>query len=220
MSALPNLTDCGLDGVNAIPYGVHMCHFYEGREDLVAALVPYFSAGLCRNERCIWITADPLDAADAQDALRNAGLDVDSVIRSGALVIRDQAGWYDVVDPSAISEMVSVWLEAERSALAEGYSGLRIAGNTSFVTPAHWLAFMEYEERIGREFATRRIVTLCSYRLAQCAATDLLDAARNHHCMLDRTDRGWQVFTARHGGAGSFVAPRSGFGSDGAHAGA
>jgi hypothetical protein len=211
MSSLPNLTECGLDGLNAIPYGVHMCHFYEGREDLAAALVPYFSAGLRSNERCIWITAEPLDVAGARDALRRSGLEVDSIIDEGTLTIRDQADWYDVVDHSDIAAMVPVWLEAERRALEDGYSGLRIAGNTSFVTAANWLAFMRYEERAGREFASRRIVTLCSYRLAQCAATDLLEAARSHHCTLDRTERGWQVFTARDGGPGNFVAPLSGF---------
>ena len=107
MSSLPNLTDCGLDGVNAIPYGVHMCHFYEGREDLAAALVPYFSAGLRKNERCIWITSDPLDVAGARDALRKSWLDVDSAVREGALVIRDHADWYNVVDPSGIGAMVT-----------------------------------------------------------------------------------------------------------------
>jgi NADPH2:quinone reductase len=39
MSALPNLADSGLRGIHAIPYGIHMCHFYEKREDLAAALV-------------------------------------------------------------------------------------------------------------------------------------------------------------------------------------
>jgi len=46
-----NLTDCGLPGIRNIPYGVHMCHFYRGREELAAVLVPYFAAG------CIGIAA-------------------------------------------------------------------------------------------------------------------------------------------------------------------
>ena len=74
MHAEPSsLTDCGLPGVKEIPYGVHMCHFYRGREDLVEALVPYFVAGLRNGERCIWITAAPLSAAEAKLELRAAG---------------------------------------------------------------------------------------------------------------------------------------------------
>lgn len=41
-----SLTDCGLPGIKDIPFGVHMCHFYDRCEDLAAALVPYFAAGL------------------------------------------------------------------------------------------------------------------------------------------------------------------------------
>lgn len=53
MSALHPLTDCGLPGIGEIPYGLHMCHFYETRDQLAAALVPYFAAGLRSGERCI-----------------------------------------------------------------------------------------------------------------------------------------------------------------------
>jgi len=36
MNGHAHLTDCGLAGIKAIPYGLHMCHFYETREDLAA----------------------------------------------------------------------------------------------------------------------------------------------------------------------------------------
>ena len=65
------MTDCGLPGITRIPYGVHMCSFYRTREELAATLVPYFVAGLRANERCIWITAEPLLAHDALTALRD-----------------------------------------------------------------------------------------------------------------------------------------------------
>jgi hypothetical protein len=207
MSTLPNLTDCGLSGLGAIPFGLHMCHFYERQEDLAAALVPYFAAGLRAQERCIWITADPLDVACAAEALRKAGLDVGSLTREGSLVIRDHADWYGTVDKSKPEAILDLWLEAERRALADGCTGLRIAGNTAFVTPADWNAFMQYEGRVSRAFANRRIVTLCSYRLGHCTATDLLDVARSHHCMLDPSERDWQVVTTRDGSLGNFVAP-------------
>jgi hypothetical protein len=51
MQSAANFTNCGLPGVGEVPHGIHMCHFYRGREDLVAALVPFFAAGLRSNER-------------------------------------------------------------------------------------------------------------------------------------------------------------------------
>lgn len=63
MAALPNLTDSGLAGIRQVPYGIHACHFYADNKDLAEALVPYFTAGLRANERCLWVTAAPLPAS-------------------------------------------------------------------------------------------------------------------------------------------------------------
>jgi two-component system, sensor histidine kinase PdtaS len=196
-SAHGHLTDCGLPGIKDIPYGVHMCHFYRNREELAGALVPYFAAGLRRRERCIWVTAEPLDALAAADRLRAAGLDADRFIQSGALVIRDYSTWYAKGDELKGNDVARLWLDEERKALAAGYSGLRITGNTSFVDHANWELFMEYEALLNPTFAGRRVVTLCSYDLNLCGAAEVLDVVRNHGCTLDRPDDGWQILTGR-----------------------
>lgn len=195
MNPIAHLTDCGLPGIREIPYGVHMCHFYDARSELAAALVPYFAAGLRQGERCLWITAAPLDAAAAQAELRQAGLDVDGALRKGAIVIRDYSDWYSDAKGLKGSEVIKLWLEEERQALAAGYRGLRITGNTSFLRPQDWAVFMEYETLLNQAFAGRRIVTLCSYLLGQLGPADVLDVARRHNTTLTRPDEGWQVLT-------------------------
>jgi hypothetical protein len=55
-------------------------------------------------------------------------------------------------------------LEEEERALAEGYNGLRITGNTSFLTPGDWPTFMEYEQALSARFHCRRIVTIAATR--------------------------------------------------------
>lgn len=197
-----HLTDCGLPGIRHIPYGVHMCHFYRGPEDLAEALVPYFATGLRCGERCIWVTATPLDAAAAADGLRRAGLDPDGLMKSGALVIRDASTWYTKGEALQGNDVAKLWLEEEKRALEAGYCGLRITGNASFVDHAHWELFMEYEALLNPTFAGRRVVTLCSYDLNLCGAAEVLDVVRNHGCTLDRPDLGWQILTGRP------VAPR------------
>jgi MEDS: MEthanogen/methylotroph, DcmR Sensory domain len=57
MVNIPYITRCGLPGIEHVPFGMHACHFYRNRNELVAAMVPYFIAGLRENERCLWITA-------------------------------------------------------------------------------------------------------------------------------------------------------------------
>jgi len=189
------LTDCGLPGIRAIPYGVHMCHFYERREDLVAALVPFFIAGLRSHERCIWITAQPLSAADARQALRDAGFDADAAIAAGALTVRDFSEWYAEKENLKGNQVVELWLAEEQRALAEGYRGLRITGNVTFLKPDDWPVFMEYEALVNQAFQGRRIVTLCTYSSRDCGAAEMLDVTHRHNCALDRPDEGWQILT-------------------------
>jgi MEDS: MEthanogen/methylotroph, DcmR Sensory domain len=189
-----HLTSCGLPGINGIPYGVHMCHFYESGAELAAALVPYFAAGLRNNERCLWIASEPLTAAPAKIAVQNAGLDVEAAMRNGALRIIDHGEWFSQTGTQA-GQIVQAWLAEESRALAQGYRGLRIAGNVTFVTPENWDKFMEYEQAANEALQGRRIVTLCTYRLGQVGAAGMLDVSRRHHCTLDRPDQGWQIIT-------------------------
>jgi MEDS: MEthanogen/methylotroph, DcmR Sensory domain len=181
--------------MGALPYGIHMCHFYEDRDDLVGALVPYFDAGLRNNERCIWITAKPLEAAEAKLELENAGVDVDAAIRSGALTILDFSEWYVKAEGLKSAEVAALWLAEERRALEQGYSGLRITGNASFLTPETWPDFMDYEEVVHRAFQGRRIISLCSYHARRCTPAERIEVVRRHSCALDRPDDGWQVVT-------------------------
>lgn len=191
MNPLAHITECGLPGVTTIPYGVHMCHFYETRADLAAALVPYFVAGLKKQERCIWVTAAPLDAAAAATELRNAGLNVGALTRSGGLVISDAASFFAHVTMGP--GVVELWMEEERRALAAGYAGLRVTGNTNFVPAADWSKFMDYEELMNQACPERRIVALCSYLQERCGATEMTEAVQRHSCTLDRPDQGWRI---------------------------
>ena len=188
-------TDCGLPGVRHIPYGVHMCNFYRTREELIGALVPFFAAGLKAGEQCIWITAKPLGAAEAADELSRAGVDVAAEVGRGALVIRDYDDWYAQAGALKGNQVVDLWLDAERRALDAGYRGLRITGNVTFLQPRDWEQFMEYEALVDKAFQGRRIVTLCTYSLADCGAPEILDVVARHNCTLERPDRGWQLLT-------------------------
>ena len=64
----------------------------------------------------------------------------------GALRVLDFDRWY--LDTSGLKseDLIQLWLQEEDQALADGYSGLRVSGNISFLTPEQWPAFMAYEK--------------------------------------------------------------------------
>jgi two-component system, sensor histidine kinase PdtaS len=191
----PHLTRCGLPGIELIPFGTHACHFYATREDLIAALVPYCVAGLEANERCLWIAASPLSGRDAIEAMRAHWEHADEAIQSGALRILDFDRWYTGSQGLLGVEVIDLWLKEEEAALAEGYNGLRITGNTSFVAPNDVATFMEYERAVTERFAGRRIVALCSYLLAKQSDHRVSEVRQAHHCAFEHPDETWRVVT-------------------------
>jgi len=187
------LTECGIPGIGMVPYGAHFCHFYEGRRELVDAVVPYIEAGLRNNERCLWVTASPLPAREARAELARVAASAVFPGACPALQIVDFSGWYTSGGSFDGREVLRYWLGEEALALENGYRGLRIAGNLSFLTPAQWPGFMDYEQAVTEAFAGRRIVALCSYQRDQCCASEFDDARQRHHCTLERADAGWKV---------------------------
>jgi two-component system, sensor histidine kinase PdtaS len=186
MEHLSHITRFGLPGVDRIRFGMHACHVYRNCDELVAALVPYFVAGLRSNERCLWVTAPPLLAREAYQVLRPHG--IDDAIRAGRLLILDFEQWYASSAGLKGQDVVELWLREEEWALAEGYYGLRIAGNMSFLKSGDWSTFMEYEQAVTARFKSRRIVALCSYALAQCNEQRMRELKSAHHCGLQGPD--------------------------------
>jgi two-component system, sensor histidine kinase PdtaS len=185
-----HVTNCGIPGIGSIPFGIHLCHFYPTRQHLIDTIVPYVRAGLRNNERCLWIAAPPLPAADATAALRTAVPSVDLMIKEGRIRIIDFEKWYADIVPNGV---IGSWLQEEEKALALGYQGLRITGNTSFFNGERWTEFMDYENAINATLLGRRIVVLCSYNTHQCRATQLLQVVRNHDYTLDQQDTTWEI---------------------------
>ena len=198
MSKLHHFTRSGLPGIDSVPFGMHSCHFYSDRDQLLAALVPYFVAGLRGNERCRWVTAPPLPAREAIQALRAASDGIDDAIEMDALRVLDFDEWYATSGKFKGLDLVQVWLEEEEQALADGYNALRISGNASFLKPSELSTFMQYERHVTARFAGRRIVALCSYAVAQCNDRQMREVMNAHLCGFERTDANWQVVPINH----------------------
>ncbi|HEX8439805.1 MEDS domain-containing protein [Archangium sp.] len=182
----------GLPGVGELPWGSHFCHFYRTREDLIESLVPYFKAGLEQNESCLWVTSEPFTAGDARTALRTVVPDLEARIKRGQIEIINFDDWYTRTGTTDSESTLRGWLDRTGQALANGYSGLRLTGNTSWLEHEHWNDFSEYERRVNQTFGSQRIIGLCSYCLDRCSQTELIDVVRNHEFTLIRRDGAWE----------------------------
>ena len=137
-----SLRRSGIDIIGDVPWGTHICQFYETKEDLTDILVPYFKAGLENNEFCLWITSQPLKVEDAKEALRRAVPDLDSYLDKGQMEILPYTDWFTIEGVFDSENVLNGWLEKLNYASDNGYDGLRLSGNTSWLEKEEWNNFV------------------------------------------------------------------------------
>ena len=176
-----------------VPWGTHFCLFYKTKEDLLDILVPYFRAGLEDNELCMWVTSEPLTKAPIKKAMKKAMPDFDEYLRKGQIEIHSYKDWYVREGVFDSKRVLNGWVEKHNSALAMGYKGLRLTGNTLWLEKKDWQDFMAYEEEINSVIGNYRMLALCTYSLNTCDAAEVIDVARTHQFVLINREGAWHI---------------------------
>ncbi|MBN1307303.1 MAG: MEDS domain-containing protein [Chitinispirillaceae bacterium] len=188
----------GIEAVGPLPWGSHFCQFYDTTEDLIDTLVPYFRAGLEANEFCMWVTSEPLEADAARDALAAGMPDLDQRIAQGRIEILDYSEWYTKSGAFRADEVMQGWRDKLDSALAKGFDGLRLTGNTFWLEKNVWADFTKYEETVNTALAGANIIALCTYSLRKCGALEIAEVIANHEFALIKHSGEWQIIKSVH----------------------
>jgi PAS domain S-box-containing protein len=183
----------GIDIIGDVPWGMHLCQFYQTKEDLIDILVPYFKAGLENNEFCMWVTSDPLTVDDAKAALEKVVQNLEYYMKKGQIEILNYSQWYTKTGKFDAEKVLAGWVEKEKQALKNGFDGLRLTGNTFWIGKQDWKSFKEYEEKVSRVIGNYRMLAICSYSLEKCGSSELLDVISNHQFALIRRNGKWEI---------------------------
>lgn len=186
------LRQSGIRVIGEMPWGSHICIFYETKDDLLDTAAAYFQAGLASNEFCVWAISEPITEADAKAALRRATPDLEVKLAAGRIEIIQGTDWYLRGNQFDLQRITGGWSEKLHTALAKGFDGMRVSGNAFWIESNHWQAFREYEFELDRSLAGQRMVVLCTYSLQASRAVDLLDVARAHQCCTARRNGDWE----------------------------
>lgn len=183
----------GIKILGRVPWGTHFCQFYRTQKDLLDILVPYFKAGLESNEFCMWICSEPLDVAEAEKGLRKAVPGLTRLIRAGRIEILPHSEWYIRKGEFDSGLVLKAWLSKLKAALARGFDGIRLSGNTFWLERRDWKSFADYEEEINDVISRHSMMALCTYSLDRCGARDIVDVVDSHQLALIRKGRKWMV---------------------------
>jgi DNA-binding CsgD family transcriptional regulator len=186
------LRNTGISVARQLPWGAHLCIFYETPADLLAVCVDYFGAGLESNEFCVWAVSDPITVDDALSALRAGIRQFDQYFAAGQIEIFPGYEWYLEGDAFDAQKITSGWWAKLDDALARGLDGMRVSGNAFWIASNHWREFCEYEQELDRAFADRKMIATCTYPLGATRGTDILDVTRAHQCSFALRNGHWE----------------------------
>jgi len=189
----PGLRNTGISVVGDMAWGTHFCHFYDSKQDLLDTLVPYFKAGLDNKEFCVWVIADPLTKEEAWNALRKGVPDLDRHLADQSIEMFVGEEWYLKNGRFNLKRITSAWNEKLEQALARGYAGMRVSGDTCWLRKKDWQDFCAYENHLNESISDQAMTVWCSYPLAKSGAAEILDVARTHQFCLTRRSGNWEV---------------------------
>ena len=190
LNGRPPVRNTGIRVVGDMPWGAHICLFYETKEDLLDANADYIKAGLDSNEYCIWAVSEPITEEEAWAVLRRDVPDVDQRAASGQLEILEGYKWYLKGGEVDSKKITSGWHEKLQFALDKGFEGLRISGNAFWIESNQWKEFCEYEHELDETLEGRPMLVLCTYSLG---ASRAVDARRCERPPVHRRPTAWPV---------------------------
>src|SRR5258708_31024653 len=190
-----NYTSSGIEVLGDISWGTHFCQFYETKHDLLEMLVPYFKTGLENKEFCLWVVSSKglLTKEEARKALAEVVPDLDRHLINKDIEILDESEWYLEEEKLKLERVIHGWHEKHNRALAMGYSGIRISGDTLWLREQDWKDFYTYEKKINDFTAGLNMTVLCTYSLEQCGAAEILDVVDAHQFTIARRKGKWEM---------------------------
>lgn len=174
-------------------WGTHFCLFYETKEDLLDVLVTFCKSGLEKGEYCLWIVAEPLTIEEATFALKEAVPDLDHHLADARVEIvsaRDVFLHGGKLDSKWATDAIYTKLAGVS---ARCHAGIRVTGDTSWVTKEDWTHYCQIEEGINEVIGDQRLVVLCTFPLVACGAFEILDTVRAHQFVVVRRHGVWEI---------------------------
>ena len=133
-----------------------------------------------------------MEVEEAKEALRKAVPDFDVYFEKGQLEIIPYFKWYVKEGTFDSDRVLNGWIEKLNKALANGYDGLRLTGNTFWLEKEDWNDFVDYEKEVDRIIGNYQMMALCTYNLDRCNAAEIIDVVINHQFALIKKKGKWE----------------------------
>lgn len=157
----------------------HACWIFDQRQEFVDAALEYLTDGLRAEQRIVYVGSEPVE--EQRELLAPLG-DVERMIGEGTLQLFELANLYKAGEPVDPHTQVAVYLAATDAALADGYTGLRVAAQATDLAldPHTREAHVRWESIADRYVATHPLSAFCGYQRGVLPERVLSDLAAVH----------------------------------------
>ena len=194
-----NLRMSGIDLIGDLPWGTHLCSFYQTKQDLFNMIIPYFKAGLESNEFCVWVVSDPLNEQKVMEVAQSTIPNFDYYLHSGQIEIVPYTKWYYRNGELYLNNLISEWIQFTEKAISRGFDGLRGAGYCAWVEQKDWESFIEYEAAVNNMIGQLPAILLCYFDLLRSKGSDVIDVVNSHQFALVNRNSEWEMIeTLQH----------------------
>jgi two-component system, sensor histidine kinase PdtaS len=174
-------TDSVSDYIQNLNAGNHISCIYRSDKELLSVLVPFFTVGLERRNKCLF-TIGIKTQNQIIDTFKEAGVDLSSYVQRGDFVFIKNEDLYLKDGEFNESGVFGLLKNAEADALKQGYSGLFVSGEASWLieNPSAEANFIKYEAAINDFLQNSTIKTLCLYNEIIYGEHTLIEVLRTH----------------------------------------
>jgi anti-anti-sigma regulatory factor len=164
-----------IDSGSGLGHDGHACWGFDDPQEFVDAALEFLADGLRLGQRLAYVDSEPV--AEQRERLEPLG-DVDAMVEAGMLVLFELKDLYRVGEPVDVETQVAIYSAAADAALADGYTGLRVAAQVT--EPETWDAHLRWESAADRVLSAKSLSALCGYRRDALPPQLLRDLAAIH----------------------------------------
>ncbi len=144
--------------------GSHVCSVVSCSEDLLKIVIPFFTAGLRKNEKSVFIVSDKTRDIIVT-ALKDTGVDLEKMYQWGQLAFMPPEDTYikdACFDPARLFRFLNHLVS---EAVLDGFTGLRLMGEASWYNSGlpGTRKLIEYESTVNCRIGSAGITALCLY---------------------------------------------------------
>ncbi|MGE5681569.1 MAG: PAS domain S-box protein [Bacillota bacterium] len=151
---------------NEIHQHNHICSIYQTKDEQMSSVIPFIKEGLSNKEKCIYIAAEN-GVQDITDIFRADSEVLSCAIEKGELIILRDNEAYLKEGEFRTEKMLELLSELAEGTKREGFSGLRVTGEASWIKADGALIreFLDYESRVNDLIRDLKISALCQYNI-------------------------------------------------------